>query len=1009
MKRHHFVTLASLLLFAATHIAVAETIAVQYREDTLTLPTYAWYDDPNPALRKYEDAIYYPYLRQDFISKTREPRTYRTLVLENEYLRVTCIPELGGRIHSVLEKTTGQEMFHCNDVIKPALIAMRGAWISGGIEWNAGPHGHTVTAVSPVDALIRDNGDGSATLVVGNTEKMFRTRWTVELTLHPGRAFLDETIRIYNPTDTVVPYYFWNCTAFPNLEGTRFIYPMTLGTDHNGTSFYRWPVNEGKNLSYLKNYETMSSIFAYQCDFDFFGAYDTNLDRGIVSYANHHELPGKKAWTWGKDDFGIVSQMSLSDAGPVHAQYIEVQSGPLKTQSDYGMLKPGREILWHEYWYPVHGLEDGFEYANRDIVAQTKWVNGASRMRLLATAPYPEARCIVSQASAVLLNTVVDLSPVQAATFDIPDPVELPVTITVQASDGSLLLQYSSPNGLLVVKPPDLTEHPAREDGKPTADELYEKAFLLHSQTEPDKASDAYFAVLKEDPLHARAWCGLAALALKNGHWGDAQDYAEKAVQRDPDNANAWYTLGAALLNQGDLEKAKKAAYKAAFTPDRDARGYFLAGRVEMRMGNYTEALRLFELAEAGNGFDAAARNGKLAVLLVLGDTDKTALLAQEALKQDPADFTLNALYALATGSCDILAETLAKASGEKDFTLQEAACFLLDLGLYEQAALVLEAGLKQGLDDPVTHAYAAWCYHNLSREDVAMEHLRRAATLVKEDALPSRPEDIPIFEYAEAALPESGRFNLLLGTLYAHLGRLGAVDQWHAAVEKDSSLGLAWRLLALDAWKIHNDVGEAETCLREALAARPGDQLLYRDLAQVLEKRGKRDDAIALVESMPETKDVRYDVCLWLAQAYVDEKRYNDCIALLEKARFSNWEGQTKPRDIFVTALLARGKQFFEADDMAAALQDFERALTYPENLEVGRPYEVTDAETQYWVGKTLLALGKTEEAREAFKAGAGQRTNDDPPLPFVTVSPVQDEHVRKCRTSLEAISQNK
>ena len=167
------------------------------------------------------------------------------MFLENEYLRVTCLPELGGRLHSVFDKTTNQEMFHLNRVIKPGMIAMRGAWISGGVEWNSGPHGHTVTIVSPVDAVAGRNADGSAFLEIANQEKIFRTRWTVRVTLHPGRAYLDEQIRIENPTDGMHPYYFWNCTAFPNRPGTRFIYPMSLGTDHNAREFFRWPVHKG--------------------------------------------------------------------------------------------------------------------------------------------------------------------------------------------------------------------------------------------------------------------------------------------------------------------------------------------------------------------------------------------------------------------------------------------------------------------------------------------------------------------------------------------------------------------------------------------------------------------------------------------------------------------------------------------------------------------------------------------------------------------------------------------
>ena len=126
---------------------------------------------------------------------------------------------------------------------------------------------------------------------------------------------------------------------------------MTLGTDHNGVKFFSWPIHKGKDISWLKNYETSASVFSVDCVFDFFGAYDVDMDRGIVQVADHYELSGKKAWTWGTWDFGLVSQQNMTDNdGP----YIEVQSGPLPTQSDYGMLLPRAEVSWQEYWYPGH-------------------------------------------------------------------------------------------------------------------------------------------------------------------------------------------------------------------------------------------------------------------------------------------------------------------------------------------------------------------------------------------------------------------------------------------------------------------------------------------------------------------------------------------------------------------------------------------------------------------------------------------------------------------------------
>ena len=245
--------------------------------EEVVIPTYPLRaSDPNPHFFELEGSPIYPYTMQDSLSTELVNRTYRALFLENRYLRVMCLPEIGGRIQSVYDKVRGEEMFYRNRVIKPGLIALRGAWVSGGIEWNRGPQGHTVTSFSPVDVLPVENVDGSASLLIGNTEMNFRTGWEVRLTLHPDSAALDERIRLFNPTDGFHPYYFWNNTAFPNRPGTRFIYPMSLGSDHDGVNFFSWPEHEGRDLTWLRNYPAPTSVFAHNAVFDFFGGYDVD-------------------------------------------------------------------------------------------------------------------------------------------------------------------------------------------------------------------------------------------------------------------------------------------------------------------------------------------------------------------------------------------------------------------------------------------------------------------------------------------------------------------------------------------------------------------------------------------------------------------------------------------------------------------------------------------------------------------------------------------------------------
>jgi hypothetical protein len=275
-----------LLLSATAGLFAGEPVRV-YRGE-LTLPTYAWWPAvKHPYFRGTDGVNIYPYPMLDFLSREKAERTYRTVVLENQYLRITILPELGGKVHEVIDKVTGEPMFYVNHVIKPGLIGQCGAWVSGGIEWNTGPQGHTVGCMQPVAVeMLPEAVDGSRSVAIGERERIYGTHWTVVLTLRPGRSFIEERIRIYNATETIRPYYFWNCTAVPNTPGFQFIYPMTLGTDHGGTEFYSWPMHEGKDLSWGTNYQDAASIFAYGCNQDFFGSYSHDLKRGIVAYGS---------------------------------------------------------------------------------------------------------------------------------------------------------------------------------------------------------------------------------------------------------------------------------------------------------------------------------------------------------------------------------------------------------------------------------------------------------------------------------------------------------------------------------------------------------------------------------------------------------------------------------------------------------------------------------------------------------------------------------------------------
>ena len=986
-------------LSAMLVVAIATPAAAQVRawEEHVVIPTYPLHpDDVNPHFAALEGTSIYPYTMQDHFSTTRVDRSYRAVFLENEYLRVMCLPEIGGRIQSVFDKRTGREMFHRNGAVKPGHIALRGAWISGGIEWNRGPAGHTVTSFSPVDVTWVEHEDGAASLVIGNTEMNFRTGWSVRLTLRPGRAFLEERIELFNPTDGFHSYYFWNNTAFPETPGTRFVYPMTLGSDHNGTAFFRWPVEDGRDLSWVKNHDAPTSIFAYQSPFDFFGAYDVDRDYGIVQVANHHELPGKKAWTWGQADGGRTSQAVLTD--DPDSRYIEVQSGPLATQADFEMLAPGQTIGWDEWWYPVEGLEDGFEYATHDVAVQRRDRIDGVDFLIAATGTFSEARVRVTRNGELVALRTVDLSPAETTRVELADASGT-LELTIEGADGDSLARHTSPLPIPLVDPPAAALTRTTRGIEPArAVTAYVSGYAFDVRTDPQSAREWYERALRLDPQHAPSLRALGVLDAEAGRVDAAAARFLRATESDPLDGMASYLLGAARLTQGRLDETIVHGYRAVKRYGTESLGYDLVGRAQMRQGRYDAARASFESGVAGHPTSVRLVEHLLVATYASGDRDAARAQARGILTPGTTRLVARAVLALVDDtSFRAFANDARHIAGEDEFTLMELALFFADLGLPDEAARLLTSTMVDGLRSheqrPLPHYYLASLHDQMGHPAEATRHRSWAASLDADYVFPSRPELVGVLRAAIDREPTDGRARLYLGNLYAGLGRLDeATEQWRAAVAATPDLSVAHRNLGMHAWKIRRDLDLAATHLERAIDARPTDQTLYRDLARVEVGRGRLSAAIERLTGMPLARPRRGDVTLLLAQTLVDARQYQAALRLLESTTFSNREGNTSTRGIFVRAHIERGMSRLEAGELDDALADFQSAATYPANLNVGRPARPQEAEAHYWAGRALRSLGRLDEAAAAWRAcAAGQPGGER-----------QNQFIQRCREEL-------
>src|SRR3954452_15110626 len=187
----------ALVLTVAAPRPYSAPLPVRVWESTLSLPTYQeGPPNPNPPFDLFVHGRFnYPYTIRDTLTNKRRPETWRTLHLENEYLRVTVLPDLGGHLYSCVDKRTGREMFYANPSIKKALIGYRGAWAALGIEFNF-PVSHNWMSISPVDFATAQNADGSGSIWVGNRDQVYGSEWRVELRLEPARAALEQHVRL---------------------------------------------------------------------------------------------------------------------------------------------------------------------------------------------------------------------------------------------------------------------------------------------------------------------------------------------------------------------------------------------------------------------------------------------------------------------------------------------------------------------------------------------------------------------------------------------------------------------------------------------------------------------------------------------------------------------------------------------------------------------------------------------------------------------------------------------
>ncbi len=951
-------------------------MSVEARVQSITLPTYQWgAEDPNPPFQRRAYWDIYPYTLMDDLGEEPRPVEYRAIVLENEFLQLTVLPELGGRIYSAVDKPTGRDLFYRNRVVKPGLIALRGAWISGGVEFNF-PRGHSVTTVSPVDHCLVEEEDGAVTVWVGEIERIHRMGWAVGIRLRPESALLETEIRLANRQALPHPYYFWSNAAVPARDDMRLIYPASkVRIWHD---ILDWPVHQGRHLDRYGAHDYQGDVFALDSLEDFFGTYYEGLDFGLAHVADVHDAFGKKFFTWGTSDHGKIWADVLSDEdGP----YCELQSGRFVDQGVWRMFPPHHTYQWTEYWYAVKGT-GGFSWANAEAALRVERSGRDADLGVLVTHPMPESLVRLAAGDRVVYEERLDLSPDRPLrkSTPLPEGANGPLTLTVVDRGGREVIRYAED-----LRPRTINlAAPARpsEAAEPTLGELLRDARHAEQTRRPEEAWALYERVLSRDPACVEAAVALGRMAIEMRPQ-EAVARLTAAAELAPESGEAAYYLGIALARAAEEERAEFELRRAAQDPGYAHAALLEAGLTHGRRGDFASAAQTISLSLTSGSSDVKAWALRSAALRAQRRADKAEQATRAVLDLAPYDRLVRAeahLCALAQERPRVAGRRFRELCGlmppDADPWL-ELAFDYADAGLPADAVCLLERARKHVpavKRDPLIHYALAYWLRRLCREEEAESARRRAARLSHEYVFAHHWELEAILRDALAVDPDDGYAAYHLGNLlYSQTRREEALLFWEQAAPRVQDFPVLFRNLAMAFREARNDLEQAEKWLRKAVSLHPQQPRAYLELEQVMRERGASPrERLAVLDGAPENVQRRGIVAAEQARACMDLGEWDRALELLRTHTFHRWEMEFRMRRVWVDANLGRGCDRFLEGDYAGARADFEAALSYPRNLRIGKPPRREDARALWCAALACEALGDEEAARAHLESAA-------------------------------------
>jgi len=961
----------------------ATPIRAQVRvwEGVLDLPAYEeGAPDPNPSFDQFAIGRFsYPYTLRKQITDQRAEHRWRAIYLENEYLKCSVLPDLGGHIYTCVDKISGQPMFYANPSIKKARIGYRGAWAAFGVEFNF-PVSHNWVSMSPVDFAYAGHEDGSASITVGNIDRVYGMEWSVELTLRPGSTVLEQRVTLSNRSDVRHRFYWWNNAAVQVWDDSQIQYPMRFAAAHGFAEVQRWPIDsQGKDLSVIHN-QTYGpvSLFVHGSRENFMGVWHPRTNTGTAHFADYAELPAKKIWSWGVDANGLDWRKALSDN---NSAYVELQAGLFRNQETYAFLEPRHSIAFTEYWMPVRDT-DGISRANLAGAVHLERRAGMLAVSFNANRKLSAAAIQISDGNTSLLHEKADLVPERVWKKEIRIPnASRKYTFELKNSEDALLLRQTedeydwAPDSEIKVGPQ--VSYIVPEETRRTEDDWLQQGKTEELNGNLLAAMQTYQKALVKFPADFELLKAGGRLDASLKRFEEAISHLAVAHDRNTTDAEISYYLGIAYEAVERQKDAVDAYQEAMRLPSYRAAAALRLAEVQARLGALKQATESLTISLQSAPDDLRAAEELAAALRAVGRTADGEKLARERLARFPLS--------------DFLREELGKPNlvhlAADPYRVLNVASEYARLGLYRRAVEVLsreyppanadqsEPGEVAPQNHPLVVYFRGYCREKLG-ESGANDYLQ-ASRLSTAYIFPNTVEDQQALKAAIRTNEKDATAHYLLGTWYfAREKPDEALSEWQQARKLNPQIPVLEASLGLALLHAKRDFAGALNAFEEGIKNDPSNIVNYSGAVAAITLLAKpAAERVKTLELYPGLDRMPNSLVYELALNRTEEGNYSGAIELFRNRFFGSEEGGTNVRQVWVEVKLQQavglGRSGHCEDALAAAsaLGSPAAGLSFTQD---GLQPLLNSARTNYLLGELSSACGQKEEAERRYRLSA-------------------------------------